>query len=172
MCCRQTAGTGGIHHAVGSAKVQAIGDATRHDVAKQAWKRVFLPRDITVCDPCDNVVGDGGTDTRIKQRLTPLWVPEARAKWDDQLQGAGNTQNDTDGLPLRIAHRAITGVRKGCVGNCQTEQLRHIRRFQVMRRNAVGRAIKGYGGNEATAFGVGVIRFFGVCVVIVSHAPV
>src|SRR4051794_4193084 len=92
----ERAGAGGVDDAVGPAEVEAIGDPAGGDVAEEAGEGVFLPGDVGLADPADDIVGDLGPDAGILQGAAPMGMAEAGAEGDDLLQGAGDAEDHAD----------------------------------------------------------------------------
>ena len=106
LTARQRAGAGGVDDAVGAAQVEAVGDPAGDDVAEQAGERVLLPADVRRGDPLDDVLGGRLVDARGLERASPDRVAEPGAQGDDQLERAGDAEDDADAVAVERATRA------------------------------------------------------------------
>ena len=111
---RQGAGAGGVHGAVGAAEVEAVADAAGHHVAQQAGKGAFLPGDILVADGGHGLFRRPGIDTGLQHGLPPAGMAEPAGQGNDQLLGAGDSENHAGVLPVEGAlPRAVAGIGEG-----------------------------------------------------------
>ena len=158
------AGAGGVHHAVGTAQVQAVADSAGHDIAKQTGKGVFLPGNVAVGD-----IGNDGIFLLVAepfafQGSAPEWMAQTRSQGDDEFLGSGDTQDHRGALAIEVAIVVVPGIGQRHFGGHQPQQLRCIRGFQGRWRNAeLGRIERGF-RQKTAAVAVDVIRTLGVAV--------
>ena len=143
------AAAGGVADAVGAAEIEVTADAAGDDVAEETGKGIFLPGDIGIGDPLHGIGGDGIVDAGVLQRRPPARMAEAGAEGDDQLQGAGDAENDADALAVEILFRAVAGILQGLIDRHQPEELGGVGRLQGVGQNAVFERIEVDGGKKA-----------------------
>ena len=131
----ERARAGRIHDAVCASEIESVGDAARDHVTEETGKRVLLPPHVVVRDTVDHRLHDVFGDPGLTHRATPLRVAQSGTERDDQLQRAGDPENDTGPCAVKVALGPVTRVLERRLGHDQAEQLRRIRRLQHGRRD-------------------------------------
>ena len=195
---RQRAGAGGVHHAVGAANIEAIGDAPGRDVAEETREGIFLPADVGIRNALHYVFGDISLDARIFQRTAPVRMAEACAERDHQFECAGDAENHAGAFAVegaawlckrggarlaRCISEIASGITRGNTSGItridqralrrdQTQELGGVGSFDVLRRNAKLHRVEIDRREKTAALRVGVIRLFRVGVKIIGGVPV
>ncbi|KUF18893.1 hypothetical protein AT728_07645 [Streptomyces silvensis] len=123
--CRRT-GARGVHGAVGTVEVEAIGDPTRYDVAQQPGESRLLPRHVMPGDAVAHPLCGGLVHTALAQRLEPHRPLRPCRHVARQLQHPG-THHHTDLLPLQALQVPAGRVHQGVLRGHQGQQLRGVR---------------------------------------------
>ena len=162
----------GVHHAVGAAQVVLLADPAGHHVPQKAGKGVLLPRDIGVGDPLHHVLGDRVVDSRILQRRAPDRMTQARAQRDDQLQRAGDAEDDAGAALVEAALRAVPRVLQRLSGRHQAQKLRGVDRLQDVGGDVEFHRVEIDRRYESAPAPVGAVGTLLVPVEILVHRPV
>ena len=166
------AAAGGIDNAVGAAEVEVLADAAGDNVAEEAGEGVLLPGDVGIADARDGIGGDVVGDAGFPEGGPPARMAEPGAQGDDELQAAGDTEDDADLLAIKLLVGAVAGVNQRLFDGDQTEELGSIDRFQGVGEDAVLHGMKIDRREETAHLGVDLIRGFRVGIEIVLRAPV
>ena len=166
-------GARSVRDAVRAAEVEAVGDASGHDVAEQAREGRLLPRHEVVAD----AVADG-RDVRLGHAvfakcIGPDRTLEAAAHVDGELGRRGDAEDDAG---AGLVQRRVVGFsrprRAPLARGHQGQELRRVGRFHHRRRYAEFQGVECDLVDEAAAVAVGLVRRGGIGVVIVRRVPV
>ncbi len=122
---RQGTGARRIHHAVGTADVQPVGNAARRHVAEQTGKRVFLPADVGIRNALHHIFRNVGFHACILERTAPMRMAEPGTERNHQFECAGDTQDDPGSFavkrPSRVRSGGVTGIDQRALRRHQAE---------------------------------------------------
>ena len=163
--------TSGIGYAVGSTEIHAIGDAPRHHVAQQTWKRTFLPFDIMVADPLAYLVGFGFGKPCLAQRLQPDRSLQSAHHRRQQLLARGHPENHARAVTQGLAKLAAGGVIQHALGNDKRKQLRRVCGLYNARRHPKLERVKVAIEQKSPTLGIGLIARLGIGIVIIFQQP-
>ena len=115
---------GGVHHTVGAAQIQTVGNPAGDNVAQKAGEGILLPANIPVGDLSDHLCGLIRRHPGFVQGLFPQWMPQAGTQWYDQFLGAGDSQNNAGpGAVEGFAAFAVSCVFQCALGGQEAQQL-------------------------------------------------
>ena len=169
---RERARAGRVGHAVGPSEIEAVGDATGHDVAEQAGEGALLPRDVVVGDPLADALDLGLGDPRFPKRLLPHRTLQPADHGREQLLAARHAEDHAHLLAIHFREVPTRRVLEHALGHDQPEQLRGVGRRGDARRDPERHRIEGHLGKERAALGVGLVGRLGIGVVVVLDQPV
>ena len=153
-------------------QVEAVGDAARDDVAEQAGEGALLPRRVVVRDAITGVDDLGLGQAHVAQGLLPHGALKARHGGGEQLLRAGDAEHDADALAVEVGELALASVIEHLLGDDEREELRRVRGWHDVRRDAPGHRVEVHVGQEGAALGVGLVLLARVGVVVVVQEPV
>ena len=98
-------------------------------------------------------------------------MAEPGAQGDDQLQGAGDAEDDADPAPVIIPFRPVAGILEGLAGSDQAEELRGVDRLQDVGGDVEFHRVERNGRKKAAAPAVGHVGGLRVPVEVIGNPP-
>ena len=160
-----------VGDAIGAARVQAVRDATRDDVAQEPGEAGFLPRNIVTRDAVTGLLHLLLLQPREPQRALPYRTLQARNQRGQQLLRAGHSEDHRSARQIQLPRAKPRHIVQHHLRDDQGDQLAGVRCGQGAGRNAEPHRIEGDIGQERPATSVGLVRGFGVGIVIVLNQP-
>ncbi len=168
----QRAAAGGVDDTVGATEVEVFTDPSGNPTVVRAGKGILLPGHIGVGDSLHHVFSDVVGDAGVFQRLAPAGEAESSAKRDDQFEGPGDAEDNTDFLLVVLLFGGITRVTQRLLNGNQAEQLGGVDRFQRVRQDVVFHRVEVDRRKKTTTLGIDVIGRFRVGSKIIIGTPV
>jgi hypothetical protein len=98
-------------------------------------------------------------------------MPQASSQRNHHLQRPGHPQDAADARPIELSHCPVSGMLQSALGSDQTQQLRRIDRFEVVRRDPIFERIERDGRQKAPTPRVRHVRRLLIGIEIVVGVP-
>ena len=168
----QRTAAGCIDHAVGSPEIEMLADTPGHHIAEQTRKGVLLPGHIGIGDALHHIFGHGILDPGIGQGFFPARIAESGPQRNDQFQGAGHAENDTDHLPVILPLGGVSGILERLLHGQQPEQLRRIDRFDGIGQYSVIHGIEFHRIEKAAHVRIDLVGRSRILIIVILGTPV
>ena len=165
-------GAGGIGNAVGTAQVQAVGDAAGHDVSKEAREAALLPGNVMVGDALADGLHISFREPVLPKRLLPDGALQAADHGAEKLLGARYPQNDGHARSVHFLELVSSGILQDLLGDDEGQELTGVSGLDDAWRHAPAHGIKVDVSQEAAAAGIGLVGRGRIRIVVVLREPV
>ncbi len=164
--------TGRVGDAVGTAEVQAVGDAPGDDVAEHAGEGGLLPGRVVALDALAGLLDLVLAEAHLAQGLGPHRALQPADHRAEELLGAGHAEDDAHPLAVGVVELTLGRVLEDPLGHDERQELAGVRRRDRRGRHAPSHRVEVDLGDEGAALRVGLVRRLGIGVVVVLDQPV